>query len=109
MEKDILEDRLLAFAHWRAARRGFRFGKGAEQDLRQMVEDTVDRILTGDRRGMTKTQMITAAEKALGRMVSEMIKARGLIIGYADAHPDTIGEQTMGWARSKLCPLFPIC
>ena len=53
--------------------------------------------------------MLVQAEASLALMISTMIRASTEIRGYSKRSPNVIGEETLGWAQSRLCPLFPIC
>ncbi len=112
MDRDLLQSRLISYARWYAAAQGYRFGTDAEQDLAQMAEDAVQRIFgkkIPKRLSAQKQAMLSQAEASFAMLISTMIQGSKEITGYSAAHPDRIGEETLHWARVKLCPLFPIC
>lgn len=112
MNKTIIHKRLRAYADWAAASHGFRFGPGADQDIEQMTLRAVENMFgpkPPKRMTPRHAAMIAQAEASLAMLVAGMVEARASIRGYAASHPDEIGEQTLGEAMSKLCPLFPIC
>ncbi|HBC06236.1 MAG TPA: hypothetical protein DC046_01485 [Rhodospirillaceae bacterium] len=91
---DVLSTELRNYA----LSRGFRFGDGADQYLRNMTEQALER-------GAEHDEVLNA----LKVFVDQMIVASRQIRGYADNHPGVIGEETFGIAHSLLCPLPPIC
>ncbi|MEM0947350.1 MAG: hypothetical protein AAGK37_08090 [Pseudomonadota bacterium] len=112
MERQVIEQRLTSYAHWYAASQGFVFGPGAKYDIEQMATDAVGNMFGQDMPTDLQPRhqaMIAQAEASLAMMVSTMIQGSEEISGYAARNPDTIGEETLAWARDRLCPLFPIC
>lgn len=103
MDRDHLERALWAAAERRAAMHGVRLGQGADNDIRQFARTGADRIVGSD------GEAVKASEAAFEKLIDEMVSVASEIPGYREAHPDTIGEDTLRWALSRLCPLFPIC
>lgn len=109
MNKAELADRLLAAAEGRAKRHRVAFGPGADQGIRQFAQTAADKVL-GDRSSLPPADpQVREAEAAFEKLVEEMVGAAGEIADYRKLHPDTIGEETLARALSRLCPLFPIC
>lgn len=112
LEREIIEQRLISYANWYAASQGFAFGSGAKGDIEFMATKAVTTMFGQNfpKRMQPKHQaMIVQAEASLAMMISTMIQGSKEISGYASHNPNTIGEETLGWARARLCPLFPIC
>ncbi len=112
MDRDILHQRLVSYAHWAAASQGFRFGTGAEADIDNIAQHAIDTMFGASvpKRMTPRHQaMMAQAEAALSALVAAMIEARGRNREYAMSHPNEIGEWTLGEAKAKLCPIFPIC
>jgi hypothetical protein len=97
-----LEARLVAAAEQRAKFHGKTLGDGAEQFIRDRAEVAAEAIQRND-------AAVDDVRPAFEKLIDEMVKAVNEIPGYADAHPNVIGEQTLSWALSRLCPLFPFC
>ena len=100
--KPQLASRLFATAEQRARFHGRTLGDGAEQFIRDHAEIGAAAILQNN-------AAIDEVSQAFERLIDEMVKAVDEIPGYADAHPNVIGEQTLSLALSRLCPLFPFC
>ncbi|MCG6904052.1 MAG: hypothetical protein LJE68_15365, partial [Rhodobacter sp.] len=112
LEKDILQDRLYSYAKWCAARQGYRFGQGADGDIQYMTQQSIEKMFgnTLPKRPSARHEaMLVQAEASLSLLVATMIRGSREIKGYAASHDNVIGEETMGYARSLICPLFPIC
>lgn len=97
--RDAVERRLWARAQLRAADLGF--APDCEVHVRQMAEDAARTL---ERQGfLTDPDRLAAAEQNVDIFIREMIeeaRAQGL---------DQLHETTYHAARSKLCPLWPIC
>ncbi|GJL78272.1 MAG: hypothetical protein NPINA01_12610 [Nitrospinaceae bacterium] len=94
-----VQRKLWAKAQYRASDMGF------APDCRDLVEGTMEdaaRRLSDD--GFLSDQdQVAIAEANIERFISEMmLEARRL--GYNELHEDTFAA-----AKSKLCPLWPIC
>lgn len=112
MDREILENRLVNYAHWYAASEGYRFGYDAKDDVEYMARQAVTKLFGRDvpkRLQPRHRAMMAQAEASLAMMISAMIQGSKEIPGYATNHPNTIGEDTLHFATSRLCPLFPIC
>jgi len=112
MDREIIEKRLINYAHWYAAVQGYRFGQGAEHDIEYTARQAIGKMFgtkVPARLTPRHQAMLIQAEAGFAMLISTMIEGRSQISGYAARNPDTIGEETLGWARSKICPLFPIC
>lgn len=112
MEREIIEQRLVSYANWYAASHGFAFGPGAKGDIEFMATRAVTTLFGQDlpKRMLPQHQaMIVQAEASLAMLISTMIQGSNEISGYTSRNPNTIGEETLAWARARLCPLFPIC
>lgn len=88
-----------------AASRGYRFGDGAEGDIQHYAGKAA---LDIEQKRLGQTG-ISTAKQAFEKLIDSMIEAANQIPGYAIARPDVIGEQTLGQALNKLCPLWPFC
>ncbi|MEM9973704.1 MAG: hypothetical protein AAF771_05945 [Pseudomonadota bacterium] len=106
--------RIFAHAERHAARLGYRFGDGSDQDVRQLADMAVAEVRIADRAGLEFSPMgaevrMRQAEAALEVLVEQMVIAANEIPGYADSHPGVIGEQSLREALRKICPIWPIC
>ncbi len=88
-----------------AASRGYKFGDGAEGDIQRYANDAAIDI---EKKRLGQIG-IGKAEQAFEKLIDSMIEAANQIPGYTIARPDVIGEQTLGQALNKLCPLWPFC
>jgi hypothetical protein len=96
---------LFAQAEGHAERRGFRFGDGADHDMRHMALIAAEAVMARpDREAAT-----SEAERAFGRLIEAMIAARGEVYGLDALRDNVIGEGTLHRARMQICPLWPIC
>lgn len=109
MNRDDLARDLWAAAERRANMRGVRLGQGADADIHQFARTGADRILDVHPNVTPHDKVVEDATAAFAKLIDEMVSAASEIAGYRDAYPDTIGEQTLARALSRLCPLFPIC
>ena len=112
MDRKIIEKRLVSYADWYAATQGYTIGTDARGDFEEMAKKAINNMFGQDlpKRMQSKhTAMILQAEASFAMMISTMIQASKTIKGYSARKPDTIGEETLGWATNRLCPLFPIC
>ncbi len=109
MNRDDLVRELWAAAERRADVRGVRLGQGADADIHRFAHTGADRILAAHPHVTAHDKVIEDATAAFAKLIDEMVSAASEIAGYRDAYPDTIGEQTLAKALSRLCPLFPIC
>jgi hypothetical protein len=112
---DEIASRLYAAAEARAKQHGLRFGEGADQDLKSMARTAAETILEAAKKKPKEHAedyaggAVRVASEAMATFVDEMVIGRLKIAGYMDSHPDTIGEETLAWAKSVLCPIWPIC
>lgn len=101
---------LFAAAEAVAKSKGFRFGDGAEGDILSYAQFAYEKIheralLTN----ISEGELMREGERAFERLVNAMIDGANQIEGYRATKGDIIGEQTLAWAMSRLCPLWPIC
>jgi len=82
---------------------------GADGDIRFFARRGADRILDAHPEAAPGDEVVKDAEAAFEKLIDEMVLAASEIDGYREAHPGTIGEETLRKALSILCPLFPIC
>ena len=109
MKRDDLEKALWTAAERKAQMHGVRLGQGADADVHQFARTGADRILQAHPEVVPNDRVVKDAEAAFEKLIDEMVSAASEIAGYREAYPDTIGEQTLARALSRLCPLFPIC
>ena len=98
---------ILKFVKAYAAGKGFRFGPGAEDYMRQHATNAGRQI-----DALPKSKQAAKLKKAednFATLIDEMIKEASTIPGYEDANPGSIGERTLSNALSTLCPLWPFC
>jgi hypothetical protein len=101
---------LFAAAEAVAKSRGFRFGDGAEGDILNYAQVAYEKIY--ERALLTNAserELMREGEHAFEQLVDAMIDGANKIEGYRAKRGDVIGEQTLAWAISQLCPLWPIC
>lgn len=90
-----------------AAGKGYRFGPGADNYMRQHATNAGTQI-----DALPKSKQTLKLKKAVNNfatLVDEMIKEAHTIPGYENAHPGSIGEDTLTKALLTLCPLGPFC
>lgn len=114
MRKSDVGDRLNLYAEWYALSKGYRFRDQAKVDVKKLASNAVDELfadLKADADIDPGDPRIAHGEASLGVFVSTMIAslADPTIKGFADQNPGQLGEITFSFARSRLCPLFPIC
>ena len=108
-DEDIAR-RLYEGARGYARAKGYHFGDGAEVLIEGFAREAVPKIeAKAAETGKSREDLIEESERAFMRLVDDMIKAAGEIEGYSIDHPHAIGEQTLGAAMNRLCPLWPIC
>ena len=103
-------ERLFAAAQARANMRGFRIGDDAGEDIWLHAQTAAEQI--HERASLTnvsESELILEGEKAFEKLIDAMIDGANEIEGYRITRGDVIGEQTLKWAMSRLCPLWPIC
>ncbi|NJB84440.1 hypothetical protein GGR26_000185 [Lewinella marina] len=108
-EENIAEY-LKQYAWVYAFSQGYRFGSGSEGEIQYMAGQAAAAILNppADYGGASPAQLTRIAEKQLGIFIDNMIIARGEV--YLDGgHGGVIGEDTLAWAKARLCPMWPIC
>jgi len=109
MDRNVLADMLFNAAQTRARTHGVRFGPGAENDIRRFAEQGAERILSQQSPTDQEDTVVANAESVFEKLVDEMVHGASEIEGYRTANPGVIGEQTLSFALSRLCPCFPIC
>lgn len=112
MNKQQAEDAVLRAAHAYAVSKGFRIAPNAGNDIAAMARHAVEHlsppaVFPFD--AQLNRTALSKADDAFRRLIDEMIAARATIKDYEVTHPDSIGEETLHFARLRLCPLFPIC
>lgn len=113
MNPDILEIRFFSHASWVAASQGYRFGPGAESDVRSVARRAAVEIASGyDKNADRKAAdlRISTAEAAFHRFVLAMIDGATIHRLTDASYPDDqIGELTFEAAKKSVCPLWPFC
>jgi hypothetical protein len=94
--------RLFEAAVKRASKQGVRLGQGADAEIQRFARNAAELLFN-------EPDRFDEARVSFERLVDAMVVAAQELPGYAKAHPGVIGEETLGRAMSKLCPLFPIC
>ncbi len=107
MEPQELSAELFGFARGYARARGVRFGRGSESDVRNGIFNEVAFSWSSGTQDAEKLR--GDAERGLARFVDAMIDSRHEVYGAASDSDNIIGEGTFAAARSRLCPIFPIC
>ncbi|ASR10775.1 hypothetical protein CHY08_27230 (plasmid) [Rhizobium leguminosarum bv. viciae] len=109
---DAIKERLFTYASRHAERFGYRFGEGAESDVRNAaghaastINERVGKEKKPDRRELYVRQTESAFEFLVERMIFEALTNKKIHPGP----PGIIGEQTFERARALLCPCWPIC
>jgi hypothetical protein len=104
MTVDQLAKRIFEHAKKYAESRKVRLGDGADQDFAKYAQIAAAELLK------TSDAPLAGREKAIDivfeRVIDEMLVQAKTIPGYERG---VIGEQTLKFALSKLCPLFPFC
>ncbi|MBY3233394.1 hypothetical protein HFO17_02255 [Rhizobium laguerreae] len=107
-----IQERLFTFASHHAERFGYRFGDGAERDVRNTagnaasaINERVNQENKPDKRELYVRQAEGAFEFLVERMIFEALTNKKIHPGQ----PGIIGEQTFERARALLCPCWPIC
>ena len=103
---------LYAAAEQIAQLEGMRFGEGADLDLRNIAMQSaakIDARAAGGINSADGRELVHQAEQAFALLAREMVNAREEVYDQARLAQNIIGEQTLDWARRKICPLFPIC
>lgn len=107
-----IQERLYSFAARYAERFGYRFGPGAEDDVRQAagtaasaINERVKQENVPEKRELYIRQTEGAFEFLVERMIFEALTNKQIHPGP----PGIIGEQTFERARALLCPCWPIC
>lgn len=88
-----------------AQSRGYHFGAGADVFIK---DHAMKAGLEIEQQEFSKA-LVSKAERAFVKLIDEMIDATREIPNYAVEHPNAIGEQTLGRALNRLCPLWPFC
>ena len=103
---------LYAAAEQVAQLEGMRFGEGADEDLRRIAMELVAKIDARADGGINSPdgqELVHKSEQAFAQLAREMVNAREHVYDQARLAMNIVGEQTLDWARRKICPLFPIC
>ncbi|MEL6798706.1 MAG: hypothetical protein AAFO80_02410 [Pseudomonadota bacterium] len=114
LEFDETAERLFTHATQHAHRLGYRFGDGAEQDIRGLCQKAASELgrnvigIAGIRSAGGEVKL-RQSEVALEVFVEEMVKAAQAQPGYLATNSNVIGEQTFAVALRSLCPIWPIC
>ncbi|MGR8925295.1 hypothetical protein ACU8MB_16280 [Rhizobium leguminosarum] len=106
-----IQERLFTFASHHAERFGYRFGDGAESDVRNAagnaasaINERVNQEKKPDKRELYVRQAEGAFEFLVERMIFEALTNKRIPLA-----PGIIGEKTFEAARALLCPCWPIC
>ena len=100
-------DAILDSAKAYASGKGYRFGAGADDYMRQHAINAGSQI-----DALPKSKQAAKLKEAHGNftnLIDEMIEAAKTIPGYEDFHPGSIGEDTLSKALGVICPLWPFC
>ena len=117
-DRQLAAVQLFSFARWYAASKGHQLGAGADGQIEWMCQETAEGIFqrfqppVGDMDTAAQaraTVEIRMAEAALSTLIDGMIEAREHVYDNLAANDRVIGEDTLAWAKNRLCPLFPIC
>ena len=98
---------LYQYARGYASGRGYQFGSGAANDIRLSINEQVN--ARWQEFEVNEASMLQSAEVGIGRFIDAMIDARHSVYGAEELRSNVIGEATFAMARSRFCPLFPIC
>lgn len=98
---------LFGYARGYARGRGYVIGDGAQQMLRQALDDRLGARLAGGEG--EAGELVLAAEKGIVRLVDAMIDARDEVYQGDELRSNVIGESTFMAALARICPLFPFC
>lgn len=97
-----------AYANYYAARRGYRFGSGAQHMIgRTFAGQAAREVMKKEPRYFESAKK--KIRENFRKLIDQMIVESKTIDKYANRQPGVIGEQTLSMAMFKLCPLWPIC
>jgi hypothetical protein len=96
---------ILDYAMAYASKKGFRFGAGADQYMRQHAINAANQINALPK--SKQSAKLKEAKKNFARLIDGMIKEYHT--GYEAANPGTIGEVTLYGALKFVCPAWPFC
>jgi hypothetical protein len=124
LDREVIVIRLIAFADLYAARKGYRFGEGAEgakQHIQNKLTEAAGKItvkqeqagahappVSYEIRQRVLDEDLAAAERGIEIFVDRMIEARPYHYPE-DPEGVIIGERTFWSAFNTLCPIFPFC
>jgi hypothetical protein len=124
LDREVIVIRLIAFADLYAARKGYRFGEGAEgarQHIHNKLKEAAWKITDKQEHAGAHTPPVSyeirqrmldgdlaAAERGIEIFVDRMIEARPYHYPE-DVEGVIIGEKTFWSAFNALCPIFPFC
>jgi hypothetical protein len=104
MDQEELAAAILKHADAYAADRGRRFGDDAYHDIQRFARRAATDI--AQLPVAVQPGQLKLVNLSFERLIDEMIGAAQDIKGYDSTR---IGEQTLGRALAKLCPLYPFC
>jgi hypothetical protein len=107
---DEIGRRLYEAARSYAEQKGYHFGPGADVMIEGFAHEAVGKIeARAAESGRPRETLVKQSQDAFYKLIDVMIRAADEIEGYSIDHPHAIGEQTLGAAMNRLCPLWPIC
>jgi hypothetical protein len=110
MQVQEISVRLFNAALARAQQDKFRFGAGADGDIRGHANDAAVRIRDAAvAENVPIEPLIKKGEDVFRQLIEGMIAERANIPDYERIYPDVLGERTLGRALLALCPLWPLC
>ena len=112
MTEQELAERFLSNSNLYATSRGFRFGSGAAGFFKDAANRAAKDILEKpdvDPDGPLFAVLIRHGDRAFETLIDAMIAGANELPNYLANHPQTIGEETLAFAMSELCPMWPIC
>jgi len=110
MTLDEIRELLINAAESRARDKGYRFGPGADSDIKNFADKGAQEVIaTSNREQKPIGDLVGTARHAFETLVDQMITAKTTLPELRDQDPGIIGERTLGEALSDLCPIWPIC
>lgn len=112
--KKEIGDHLKKFANDYVVSKGYEFGFGSGEDINEMAEKAAGKIIKPEEelKNAPQDQLIGIAEKSFSIFIDHMILARS-IPNVMESLPykedNIVGEVTEDFAKSRLCPMWPIC
>ncbi len=106
--REILVREFSSYAIYYAARKGYRFGSGAQSTFERGFS-----INAADAMMKISPKVYEREKKKIREkyriLIDAMIQAAESMEDYKKRHPRVIGEQTLMKALKSICPLWPFC